>query len=278
MKLSSRKITSEITLYYSNTEPDCDLVKNAGQIFDGSVEPFKTLTRHAVYYLNHNTTEYYAKKFFSTTLEQKLSYLFRGSKALRCLNISNQLLLSNFKIIETAFILNYHKNFRHESIWVTKKAKGINIKGFLNSDVDDSKKEEVLICLLSTLGAFFKKGFFHHDPLLQNFIIDQNKRPCEIIFLDYDSISYWPWLSDKHVFYNLNKLNYSIYLTSQNNENLYSPKKVLFYLNIFLKSYNPKVNIDDAYKYLTQGTIKLLKRKKTTTSKVFLSKIVESNL
>ncbi len=185
-------------------------------------------------------------------------------------------------MVESVFILNYQKKFKHESILVTKKINGISFLDFLRSDIDSSTKEEAFTSLVSTLGAFFRNGFYHYDPILQNFLINQNQKPYQIIFLDFDSISYMPRLSKKSVLYGLSKFNHSIYylLVSQNNEKLYSRDKMLFYLEILLKSYSSKISIDKAYNLLTQGTVKLLKRKKKLSIKnnVFISRMNDLNI
>lgn len=263
MKLKQNKITPKIKLYYLDKEPDWDLVKNASQIFSGSIEPFKKGRHREVYLLENKNSIYYAKRFFSTHPEQKLSYFFRKNKAIKCFKLSNQLITNNFKVVESTFILNYHKLFEHTSIFITKQFDGISLLDFYNSDVDSSKKKEVLINLLLTLSSFFKKGFFHKDINLVNFLIDPNK-PTEMTFLDFDSISHKYWLSTKQVLKALGMLNYSIYyfLETQNKEHLYTRDQLLFYLEIFIKSYNPKIKVDKAYKYLTQGTIEKIKKNK----------------
>lgn len=281
MKLKKIKITPEIKLYYSDQKPDWDLVNKASRIFFGSIEPFKTKHRHQVYMLEHNNEVYYVKKFSPPTFEQELSYRFRESKADNCLNISNQLRKANFKVVESIFVLNYQKKWKHESLFVTKKTEGISLDDFFSSDVDNCEKKDVMSCLVSTLGVFYKNGFLHYDPVLINFFIDPNQKPYEIIFLDFDSISYNRRISTKRTFDVLSKFCYFCYgfLESQNIGKLYSYDKVIFYLDIFLRSYNPKIKVDEAYKYLTQGTIKLLKRKGklSVNNKVNILKLIDLN-
>lgn len=234
MKFISRKITPEIKLYYLGEEPDWGLVKKVSRIFDGSVEPFKTKHRHQVYLLEHNSEVYYVKKFSPPTIEQSLSYRFRQSKAVSCIHIANRLQVSGFKTIEPVFALNFQKNVKHVSLLVTKKIKGINLLEFFNNNIDNHKKE-VMNCLVSTLGLFYKNGFLHYDPILTNFMIDPEKEPEEIIFLDFESITHRRWVSNKRTFDVFSKFNYIFYsfLISQNNERLYSLENVL---SSFLKS------------------------------------------
>ncbi len=281
MKLKQVRISPEIKLYYSIKEPDLDLVKKASLIFTGSIEPFKTKHRHQVYLLEHNSEVYYAKKFTPPTIEQELSYHFRNSKAVNCLNISNKLRATGFKSVETVFALNCQRKWKHESILVTKKNSGIDLKEFLKSEINNSDKDEIMNRLISTLGAFYKSGFSHYDPVLTNFFIDPNQKPYEIVFLDFDSIIYKKWVSPKRTFYFFSKFFYLFFafLVSQNDEAQCSREKVLFYLEIFLKTYNPAIKIDEAYKYLYHGTAKLLKRKDKLSikNKKLLSKIIDLN-
>lgn len=279
MKLKRKKINPKITLYYLNVEPDCALVKKTIQIFDGSVKPFKTKHRHQVYLLEHNSEVFYVKKFSPPTIEQNLSYRFRQSKAVSCLNIANRLQTSGFKIIEPVFVLNYYKNLKHESILVTKKTEGTNLKTYLINEVDNIRKKEVMNCLVSTLGAFYKNGFLHYDPMLTNFLIEPEKKPYEITFLDFESISFRYWVSTKNTFNFISKFCYHCFafLARENCENLYSREKMLLYLTVFLKSYNPTITIDKAYKYLSQGIISLLGRKGKLSAKneAFLKKLIK---
>lgn len=264
MKIKQISFTSEIKLYYSKEEPELNLVRSVSQIFDGSVQSFKKMPRHEVYLLEHGNNVYYAKKFFPTTFEQKLSYCIRKSKALKCFILFNQLVNANFKTIESVFVLNYQKGLKRESILVTKKTDGVNLKDVLIMDIDRSVKKEVLVCLLLTLGTFLKKGFRHNDPGLENFLIDLNKKPYEIIFMDLDAIESIPWLSPKRAFYSLNKLSFSIYATlvSQNNEKAYSCEQAKFYIEQFLKSYDPEIEVNKALQYLTRGIVKLFRNPK----------------
>ncbi len=280
MKLKQKKITPEIKLYYTDQEPDWDLVIKTSQLFDSNIKALKRKPCHKVYLFEHNNDVFYAKKFAINNLEKRLRDRFHETKAIKCLKISNQLITTNFKVIEPIFVLNYKKNLRHESLFITKKYDGISINDFLINETDNSKKKEVMFCLISTLGVLFRNGFIHHDPILANFFLDKNKNPYEIIFLDLDSITYSQTISKKSTFLALSRFFFFYYkfLLRQNNVISYSHEQILYYLDIFLKSYNPKIKIDSAYKYLIQGTVKLLKSKKERKkdNKAFLSIIKDS--
>ena len=182
MKCQKIKITPEIKISYFDEEPDWDLVKKVSGIFDGSAEPFKTKHRHQVYLLEHNSEVYYIKKFIPPTIEQKLSYYFRQSKAVSCLNIAYRLRASGFKVVEPVFALDYQKNIQHASILVTKKAEGINLLDFFNRDFGSYENNEVMKCFMSTLGSFYKNNFLHYDPILTNFMIVPEKNHMKLSF------------------------------------------------------------------------------------------------
>lgn len=259
MKFSVKKITPEITLYYSGQEPNQDLVKSISRIFEGLIEPFKGRPRHRVYLIEHNNNLYYAKKFLPKNLRDR----FFQSRAERCYKISNQLSASGFKVVKPSFVLNYHKDFKHESVFVTEKTTGISIKDFFSSNVAQSEKEAVFQSLILTLGTFLKNNFFHNDSVLANFFIDPKQIPYKIIFLDFDSISRHLWISKKKAFHVLSMLHYSAYeFLVKFDQKAYSHDKVLHYLKLFLNSYNPKIKVDHAYNCIARETIRILKNKK----------------
>ncbi len=259
MKLKQINLAPEVKLYYINEKPDMDLAKKVSRIFDGSLKPFKEMPRHEVYTVEYGNNIYYAKKFFPTTFEQKISYCIRESKALSCLILFDRLVNANLKVIKAVFALSYQKGLKHESILVTEKTDGMSLREALIGNISSSEKEEIMLRFLATLGDFYRNKFIHKDPVLANFFVDLNKNPSEIIFIDLDAIAIGHWLPQKRVFYSLNKLVLSIYsnLGNRNSDKGFSREQVVFYVEQFLKSYNSSLKVDTALRYLTQGTVKL---------------------
>lgn len=272
-KIDRKKYNSKIKVYYQddlNYGLAEDLIKyfwlyqksHNDDRFHGLNKPqiVKRKKKCETSVLEYNGGTFYIKRYFSVSLDKKLLSLVRRPKALKCLIYSKHLEVAGFNVAEPVFALAYTKGFfEKESIFVMKKYLGINFREYLNSSDSDLNKEKAILSFTSTIGDFYKNGFIHGDPNLENFIINEENGQYNFGFIDVDQI-FRRLPSQKAVLQSIGKLYCFAYcfFSDSNPRVVNSEEKIMFYLSSILKSYNPRINIDYARLIAGKAAVKVL--------------------
>lgn len=211
------------------------------------------------YILEYNDETFFIKRYFSVSLDKKLLNITRRAKAHKCLLYSDRLSTAGFNVAEPVFALIYKNgSLGKESVFVMKKYPGINFREYLNSYDPNIKKEEAILSFAATIGNFYKNGFIHGDPNLENFIINEVNGQYTFGFIDIDEI-YRRAPSKKAVLKSIGKLCSFVYcsLNDSNQSILNSEEKMMFYLSEILKSYNPRITIDYARRIVIKQAVRV---------------------
>lgn len=205
------------------------------------LELIKAKNNCQTYRLVRGDEVYFLKKFFDQPLYKKILNVFRVSKAFRCYATSFKLLSVNIPVAEPVMYLTYSRwIIEKESIFVTKKAAGIELMDFLTSpSISSSRKEEALKVLFHLLGHFCKNRFKHGDPCLYNYLIDPRKDDYFITFVDLDQIHrvpYMPVYLALHCLTKIRRLGGGSLLQ----------ERWPIYVQTFLNAFNPKIDLAKA--------------------------------
>ncbi len=271
------KINRKTKIFYVD-KPNKDLAKFVCQLFEKSnslalseeagnagsspIKVIPTIRRFSkVYGLEYQSKQYIVKNFLTSTLEQNVSYLCKGSKAICSFNTARELTALNIRVPKPLFVLIYRvRPFKRESIYLTPKFNGPSLESFMIDNLVKSKEKVVksLLNLSSNLGMLYQNHLIQTDPNPGNFLVDPDS--CEITFIDVNSIRRVPALKIEQILRNLTIINGNLFRAlAQNNLNyLYSSDRILFFLENLYKTYRLPIDLQQAFTLLSSKTAQYL--------------------
>lgn len=280
-KYLCNKINQKTKIFYVDN-PNWNLVKLGCVLFnkDFSLAASKTgknvaspqikvipTIRHfsTVYQLEHQSELYFAKKFFTSSLEQNVSYLCKGSKAIRSFETALDLMAIGIKVPKPSFALVHRDGpFKKESIYLTPQFDGPSLKSFIRDNIEHSKESvtKTLLNFSSDLGVLYRNRFVQGDPNLGNFLVDPKNN--QITFIDIDSFERLSASAAKEeILRNLANINGNIFRILAENHlgYLYSSDRLRFFLKNFREAYGGSVDLSEAFTRLSLATVRYLIRR-----------------
>jgi hypothetical protein len=264
MKFKKICLNKGIKVGYRETF-DAEIAEIASSLFSEDIstkltasyklEFFKARHNCKTYILTRGDEVYYIKKFFEQPLRKKILNVFRTSKAFRCFAISYKLAAIKISVAEPAmYLTNSKRIIERESIFVAKKAVGMNLVSvLLSQDIPLDEKEEAVKQLFLLLGYMHKNRFKHGDPCLPNFLIDHQKDNNLITFIDLDQVHWMPYMPLFLALHGLAKINA---LSGPKISKLLGEKWSI-YVKSFLDGFNPRVELDEAICFIERDKARI---------------------
>jgi len=222
MKFKKKDIFTNI--YYLQ-EPSHSLLEKADEILqkrDSKVD--ESLLKHkftkkrarCVYLLEIDEKKYYVKKFSNRSFLYIFRDLFRPQRGVRALLTYSQLTKRDIPAAEMSFAMVNRKNpFNKPSLVVSSECCGKTIKEILQQQISASDKNELLKQWIEFFVMMIKKGVYHHDPNLTNFIRTERG----LVLIDIDDIYVLPVITRRLFNQMLIKLNRILLLAQIRSKN-----------------------------------------------------------
>ena len=252
------------TVFFSKTKPSDKLLECAYEFLnrkfstnDQDIVKYKENKARIrmVYKCETNEGIYFCKKYINTVFAKALQDIFRSQRGLRNLLTYYRLKKLNIKTYDILFSMqdNTSHIFR-PSLILTAEHKGQSLLDFFNSNTSEMDKQKIIKNFIVFYVDMLKKGIYHRDPNLSNFIIEND----DIKLIDLDDI-YFPYVNRLSLLkMNLKRFNYFFLITLLQQDNFdlslsnYDREQII---KTIIRMFNPKLNIKKIWKYLDKKTI-----------------------
>lgn len=168
-----------------------DILHKRDSIDDAYLLKHKITKKRArcVYLMELDEKKYYIKKFSNRSFPYIVRDMLRPQRGVRSLFTYSLLTKRDIPAAEMTFAMVDRRNpFNRPSLVVSSECCGKTIKEILKQPISKIEKDLLLNSWIEFMGKMIKKGVYHHDPNLSNFI----RTESGLALIDIDDVYVLP--------------------------------------------------------------------------------------